>query len=183
MGRPDPSTALRFGRDDKVASQRNNPTHLRLRKQIEDVGSELRWVVVPVTVDFPGWSSELAAVFARPLVNCVVRGFHLIVRTHVNCGGNCARGSGRIATLLQLNAARDIEFSGYAGAGVIDDVQASLAFEARVELVKRFADFGGEVGAVRASSDDGDRLFRHLHCLYGVWHESILAWQVSESTR
>ncbi len=90
-------------------------------------------------------------------MNCQVRGLHLIVGSRVGGGGHRARGSGGIASLFKLNAAGDIEFASVSSAEIIDDVQAALAFEARVELVKQFADFGGQVGAVRVSADDGDR--------------------------
>jgi len=76
-------------------------------------------------------------------MDCLVRGFHLIVKTHVGCGGYSSRGCGSVATLLKLNSTRDIELARGAGAGIVDDVQASLGFEASIELVKQFADFGG----------------------------------------
>ncbi len=107
-------------------------------------------------------------------MDCDVGGFHLVVRTHVSSGGYGSRRGGGIASLLKLNATGDIEFSSRARAGIVDDVEASLALEARVELVKQFADFGGEVVAVRVSVDDGDWLFRKLDCLYGVFHEKIV---------
>jgi hypothetical protein len=127
-----------------------------------------------VAVDFPGWSGEPPVVFASPLMNRRVGGFHLIVRTHIDCGRHSARRSRGIAALLNLNTACDLKVAGHA-ASIEHYVQPALGLEARVKLVKQLADSGGEIRHRRASVHDGDRLFRELLDFDGELHGSILA--------
>jgi aromatic ring hydroxylase len=55
------------------------------------------------------------------------------------------------AALLKLNAASDLKLPSDIRTRIEDYVQASLAFETRVELVKQFPDLGGEIRHGRAS--------------------------------
>src|SRR5277367_5543921 len=83
----------------------------RLGKQVKDIRSKLRGIVVPVSVDLPRWPSESPVVFTSPSMNRRVSGLHLIVRTHIDGGRHSARGSRSIAALLDLNAACDLKLA------------------------------------------------------------------------
>lgn len=107
-------------------------------------------------------------------MNRCVGGFHLLVRAHIDCGRHSAPGSRSIAALLKLHTACDLKLAGDV-TRVEHYVQASLAVETRVELIKQFADSGGQIRHGRASAHDGDRLFRNLLDFDRVSHRSILA--------
>ncbi len=121
-----------------------------------------------MSIDFPRLPGESSAVFTSPRMNRCVSGLHLIVRTRIHRGRHGAGGSHSIAALLELNTTCDLKFARDARIMVEHHVQAPLAFEARVELVKQFADPGGKIRHGRATAHDGDRLFRNLLYLDGV---------------
>jgi hypothetical protein len=112
---------------------------------------------------------------------CVGR-FHLIVRAHIDYRRHSAPGSRSIAALLKLHTACDLKLAGDV-TRVEHYVQATLAFEIRVELVKQFANSGGEIRHGRAPAHDGDRLFRNLLDFDRVSHPSILAESTSGSPK
>ena len=62
-------------------------------------------------------------------MNGYVGGFHLLVRTHINCRRYSAPGSRSIAALLKLNAASDLKLPSDIRTRIGDYVQASLTFE------------------------------------------------------
>jgi hypothetical protein len=62
-------------------------------------------------------------------MNGYVGGFHLLVRTHINCRRYSAPGSRSNAALLKLSAASDRKLPSDIRTRIEDYVQASLAFE------------------------------------------------------
>ena len=75
------------------------------------------------------------AIVADPLVDGGMSGLHLAVGAEVYSGGDEASGGRRIAAGFDLDAALDFKFAGDV-AGVENDVQTGLAFEAGVEFVE-----------------------------------------------
>ena len=105
-------------------------------------------------------------------MNRRVSRFHLIVRTPIGGGRDSARRSHSIAALHELNAACDLELASDANIMVKHHIQTSFALEARVELIKQFADPDGEIRHSRAAAHDGDRLFGNLPYFDRVWHDA-----------
>ena len=113
-------------------------------------------------VDLPRWPGELAAVFMDPCVNRGVSGLHAIVSAHIDRGRYRAPESDRVTATLNLNTARDHKFTRDVGMVVKHYIQASLAFETRVELVKQFSDSRLGIRSRRTTAHHGDRLFRNV---------------------
>ncbi len=62
-------------------------------QQIENIGAELGWVIVPVAVDLPEWHDKLTLVLLAPFAHRFMRRAKLIVWTEVR--GSCDRTRGR----------------------------------------------------------------------------------------